>query len=221
MTASAMREPEFTRVRRLPDKARLDRTVLDQILDSGLVAHVGTVDNDYPLVIPIAYARSHNQLLTHGSSASRLFKLLASGAPACVTVTLLDGLVLARSLFESSMNYRSAMIFGTFVQLDGDSELHALKAITDHLMPGRWAEARQPTAQELKATITLAMEITEWSVKVGEGDPEDNPTDLETPDGKALWAGVVPIVEFYGDPIADPHVPTGVPVPPYISDWNS
>lgn len=216
-----VQDPNFTRIKRQPDNARLDRGDLNQILDSGIIAHVGTVDDDRPLVIPVAYARSQNQLLIHGSSASRLFKLLASGAPACVTVTLLDGLVLARSLFESSMNYRSAMIFGTFIQLHGDPELHALEAITEHLMPGRWAEARQPTAQELKATITLDMEMTEWSVKVGEGDPDDNPADLTTSKGKQLWAGVVPLHHSFGDPIPDPHVPAGTPVPKYVHDWNA
>lgn len=216
-----MTSSDFTRVRRLPDKARINRSDLDQILDSGYVAHVGTVDHGTPVVIPVAYARSHDQLLIHGSAAARLFKLLAAGAKACVTVTLLDGFVLARSLFESSMNYRSAMVFGTFVQLHGSSELQALQDITEHLMPGRWSDARQPTSQELKATLTLAMTITDWSVKVGEGHPDDLPADLTTPQGRNLWAGVVPITHSFGEPIPDPHVPDGTQVPPYIHQWKA
>jgi uncharacterized protein len=212
---------ELTRVKRLPDKARVDRPDLDHILDSGIVAHVGTDDRGIPIVIPVAYARSGDQLLIHGSAASRLFTLLAAGAPACVTVTLLDGLVLARSLFESSMNYRSAMIFGVFSQLNGETETYALQQITEHLMPGRWAEARKPTAQELKATLTLAMTITDWSVKVGEGHPDDLPHDLTTDEGKNIWAGVVPIVQSLGAPIPDPHVPTHVQVPEYIQQWKA
>ncbi len=216
-----MSKPDLTRVKRLPEKARMDRSDLDHVLDSGIVAHIGTVDNGIPLVIPVAYARSRDQLLIHGSAASRLFTLLASGAPACVTVTLLDGLVLARSLFESSMNYRSAMIFGTFSQLHGDSELQALYEITEHLMPGRWDDARQPTSQELKATLTLAMAITEWSVKVGEGHPDDLPNDLTTVQGRNLWAGVVPIIQTLGEPLPDPYVPDEVPVPSYIEQWKA
>lgn len=215
-----MPDPSLTRVKRLPEKAKMDRKILNGILDAGLVAHVGTVDGEYPVVIPVAYARQDDQFLIHGSAASRLFTLLAAGSAACATVTILDGLVLARSLFESSMNYRSAIIFGTFTLLEGDVELRALHTITEHLMPGRWNDARQPTLQELKATYTLAMNITEWSVKVGEGDPDDNPADLHTVQGRDLWAGVVPINSSYGVPIPDPHVPQETPVPPYIQKWR-
>ena len=216
-----MRDPDFTRVKRLPEKASVDRGLMNQILDAGLVAHIGTVDHESPIVVPVAYARSNEQFLIHGSAASRLFKVLAAGSPACATVTILDGLVLARSLFESSMNYRSVMIFGTFTLLEGDSEIAALQTITEHLMPGRWNDARQPTLQELKATYTLAMNITEWSVKVGEGDPDDNPADLHTPQGRDLWAGVVPINYSYGDPIPDPQVPTSTLIPAYIRTWKA
>ena len=162
-----------TKIKRLPEKARTDVKTLHAVLDAGIVAHVGVVDHGQPIVIPVGYARDHNTLLIHGSSASRLFKLLDSGAPACVTVTLLDGLVLARSLFESSINYRCVMVFGTATRLKGQAEVDALKVVTEHLVPGRWDDARQPTAKELKATMTLSLSLEESSVKISEGPPED------------------------------------------------
>ncbi len=220
MTSSGARESDLTRVRRLPEKALTDRESLDAVLDAGFVAHIGIMDSDIPVVIPVGYARKGNELLIHGSSASRLFTVLAAGSQAAVTVTLTDGMVLARSLFESSMNYRSAMLFGVFREVTGTEEIEALKAITDHLLPGRWDHARQPTTQELKATRTLAMEIDRWSVKVGAGDPDDNPDDLSTESGSALWAGVVPLVSTWGTPIPDPRVPAGAEVPEYITSWK-
>ncbi len=209
-----------TKVKRLPDKARTDVETLHAVLDSGLVAHVGVVDHGQPIVIPVGYARDHNTLLIHGSSASRLFKLLDSGSPACVTVTLLDGLVLARSLFESSINYRCAMVFGSATRLNGQAELDALKVITEHLMPGRWYDARQPSAKELKATMTLSLPLDECSVKISEGPPGDLDEDLESDAGKVIWAGHIPIFEQLGTPIADQYVPHDTPIPEYLTDWT-
>lgn len=209
-----------TTIKRLPEKARTDVPTLHAVLDAGLVAHVGVLDHGQPIVIPVGYARDHDTILIHGSAASRMFKLLDSGSPACITVTILDGLVLARSLFESSMNYRCAMIFGTSTRLSGQSELDALKVITEHLMPGRWDHARQPTPKELKATMTLSIPLTEFSIKISEGPPDDLDEDLESAAGKVIWAGHIPIFEQLGVPIPDQFVPDGIPVPNYVAAWN-
>ena len=209
-----------TKIKRLPEKARTDVKTLHAVLDAGIVAHVGVIDHGKPIVIPVGYARDHNTLLIHGSSASRLFKLLDSGAPACVTVTLLDGLVLARSLFESSINYRCVMVFGTATRLKGQAEVDALKVVTEHLVPGRWDDARQPTAKELKATMTLSLSLEESSVKISEGPPEDLDEDLESDAGKAIWAGHIPIFEQLGVPIPDQFVPNGTPIPDYMRTWK-
>lgn len=208
-----------TTVKRLPEKARTDQTTLHAILDAGLVAHVGVLDHGQPIVIPVAYARDQDAILIHGSAASRMFKLLESGSPACITITIFDGLVLARSLFESSMNYRCVMVFGTSTRLSGQSEIEALKAITEHLMPGRWDDARQPSSKELKATMTLSVPLTEFSIKVSEGPPDDFEGDLESDAGKRIWAGHIPIYEQLGVPIPDQFVPDGTPVPDYVTAW--
>lgn len=209
-----------TKIKRLPEKAQTDVEALYSVLDSGLVAHVGVIDHGQPIVIPVGYARDRDTLLIHGSSASRLFTLLASGVPACVTVTRLDGLVLARSLFESSMNYRCAMVFGTATRLNGQAEVDALKVVTEHLMPGRWDDARQPTTKELKATMTLSLPLDECSVKISEGPPDDIDEDLESDAGKTIWAGHIPIFEQLGVPIPDQYVPRGTSLPDYVTTWT-
>ena len=211
---------ERTRVRRLPDKAVNDRAVLHAVLDAGLVAHVAVVDGGQPYVVPVAYARRGEQVLFHGSTGSRLFRLLADGQATCLTVTLVDGLVLARSAFESSINYRSVMVLGTARRLEGDDELDALEVISEHLLPGRWEEARQPSRKERAATMTLALDLAEASVKVGAGGPTDDPDDLEDPTLMALWAGHVPITEVLGDPVPDDLCPPGTPVPDYVRQWR-
>jgi nitroimidazol reductase NimA-like FMN-containing flavoprotein (pyridoxamine 5'-phosphate oxidase superfamily) len=209
-----------TTVKRFPEKARTDVPTLRAVLDAGLVAHVGVVDHGQPIVIPVAYARDRDTVLIHGSAASRIFKLLESGSPTCITVTKFDGLVLARSLFESSMNYRCAMVFGVATRLSGQAEVDALKVITEHLMPGRWDHARQPLPKELKATMTLSLPLTEFSIKISEGPPDDFEGDLESEAGKAIWAGHIPIYEQLGVPIPDQFVPQGTPVPEYVAAWN-
>jgi nitroimidazol reductase NimA-like FMN-containing flavoprotein (pyridoxamine 5'-phosphate oxidase superfamily) len=208
-----------TRVRRLSEKAVNDRRVLHAVLDAGLVAHVAVVDEGQPYVLPVAYARRGEQVLFHGSTGSRLFRLLESGQQTCLTVTLLDGLVLARSAFESSMNYRSAMVIGIARRLTGDDELDALHVITEHLLPGRWDEARQPSRKERAATMMLAIDLAEASVKVGTGGPTDDPEDLADPTLMRLWAGHVPIAEVFGEPIPDDLCPPGTPVPAYVGRW--
>jgi uncharacterized protein len=208
-----------TRVKRLPEKAVTDRDTAYAILDAGLVAHVAVVTDGQPFVVPVAYARVGDEVVFHGSSASRLFKTLATGASTCLTVTLLDGLVLARSLFESSMHYRTVMALGSCRQLEGEEELAALLDLSERLMPGRTSEARHPTPQELKATITLALPLDEISVKVGDGPPEDVPEDLLDPVYSAIWAGWVPISESFGEPVAD-DLAAGIPVPGYVAGWR-
>lgn len=209
-----------TRVHRLPDKAVTDRAVLDAVLDAGRVAHLAVVEDGQPFVVPVAYARRGDEVLFHGSTASRLFRLLAEGQPTCLTVTILDGLVLARSLFESSMSYRSAMVLGHARRLEGDDELDGLRVISEHLLPGRWSHARQPSAKERRATMVLGISLDEASVKVSAGGPDDLPEDLADPALSRLWAGVVPVTEVLGTPIADDHCPPDTPVPDYVTAWT-
>lgn len=219
-TYDAPGSTERTRVRRLPDKAITDRGILHAVLDAGRVAHVAVVEDGQPFVIPVAYARRGEQVLFHGSTGSRLFRLLEEGQPTCLTVTLVDGLVLARSAFESSINYRSVVVLGTAHRLEGDDELDGLRVITEHLLPGRWADARHPSRKERAATMTLALDLAEASVKIGEGGPTDDPDDLQDPALMTMWAGHVPITEVLGDPVPDALCPPGTPVPDYVHGWS-
>ena len=208
-----------TRVKRLPDKAVTDRSTAYAILDAGLVAHVAVTTDGQPYVVPVGYARVGDDVIFHGSSASRLFTTLATGTPTCLTVTLLDGLVLARSLFESSMHYRTVMAIGTCRRLEGEEEVRALLDLSERLMPGRTSEARHPAPQELKATLTLALPLDEISVKVGDGPPDDVDSDLVDPVYSRIWAGWVPITESFGEPVAD-ELAEGIPVPDYVTRWR-
>jgi len=208
---------ERTRVRRLPEKAVVDRAGLHAVLDAGFVAHVSVGGPDgQPYVVPVAYARDGERVLFHGSTGSRLFRGLAAGEPTCLTVTLLDGFVLARSVFESSMNYRSAMVLGVCHELTGAKKLDALQRITDHLLPGRWAEDRHPSAKELAATTVLALTLDETSVKVSDGPPDDPPEDVT----RQVWAGVVPLTQRFGRPVAAPDLAYDLPVPDYVRRWR-
>jgi nitroimidazol reductase NimA-like FMN-containing flavoprotein (pyridoxamine 5'-phosphate oxidase superfamily) len=198
-----------TTIRRLPEKAVPDVAALHAILDAARVAHVGFTDESgRPVVIPVGAARDGDRLLLHGSTGSRLFRRLAAGADVCVTVTLLDGMVLARSAFESSMHYRSAMVFGTTSAVPDSGKVAALRAMSEAWLPGRWDTLRPPTTKELAATLVLALPLTEWSVKVSDGPPEDAETDLDAP----VWAGVLPIVTSYGAPVPAPDL-RGDPAP--------
>lgn len=208
-----------TRVRRIPEKAVAERQTAYEILDAGLVAHVAVMTNGQPFVVPVGYARVGDVVIFHGSSASRLFKTLATGVPTCLTVTLLDGLVLARSLFESSMHYRTVMALGSCRPLEGEEEVAALLDLSERLMPGRTTEARHPAPQELKATITLALPLDEISVKVGNRPPEDLDEDLVDPVYSRIWAGWVPIVETFGEPVAD-DLASDLPLPDYVREWR-
>ena len=192
-----------TRLRRLPEKAVTDVAVLHAVLDEARVAHVGFVDESgSPFVLPVGCARDGDRLLLHGSTGSRLFRRLADGVEACATVTLLDGMVLARSAFESSMHYRSAMVLGVASIVPDEERVAALRAMSEAWLPGRWDTLRPPNARELAATLVLALPLDEWSVKVSDGPPADDPADLDAP----VWAGVLPLVTSYGDPVPAPDL---------------
>lgn len=196
-----------TRVRRLPEKTRTDRAALDEVLDSALVAHVAIVDAGQPYVLPMACARDGERLLVHGSTGSRLLRAMAAGAPICVTVTHLDGLVLARSAFNSSMQYRSAMILGSARPVA--DQLEGLRVLTEHLIPGRWDILRAPSAKELAATLVLEIPLTQWSVKISNSPPEDEPEDLDA----AVWAGVIPLTVSRGRAVPAPDLRFDLPAP--------
>jgi nitroimidazol reductase NimA-like FMN-containing flavoprotein (pyridoxamine 5'-phosphate oxidase superfamily) len=208
------RVTERTRIRRLPEKARTDTSALHALLDAAKVAHVAFVDGNVPVNIPVASARDGEGLLLHGSTGSRLFRTLAAGVEVCATVTLLDGLVLARSAFESSMHYRSAVIHGTATPVT--DKVAALRAMSEAWMPGRWETLRPPTAKELAATMVLVLPLTEWSLKISDGQPEDPPEDLDA----QVWAGVLPVVTSYGDPVPAPDLRGDPPLPAYLADWR-
>lgn len=210
-----------TAVRRFPEKAVTDRARVNAILDAGLVAHVSCVVDGQPFVIPVGYARNGDRVLFHGSTASRLFKNLATGQPCCLTVTLLDGMVLARSAFESSMNYRCVIALGSCEVLEGEEKEAALIRITDHLLPGRTDHARKAAPKESKATLMLALNLDEVSCKVSEGDPDDVPSDLVDPIYSNIWAGYVPMNEVFGEPVPDPlTIEKNIPIPEYLKKWK-
>jgi uncharacterized protein len=210
-----------TDVRRIPGNQVRDRGALDALLDTALVAHVAILAGadgrypEHPVVVPLTFTRDHDALLVHGSTASRAFRLLAAGQPTCVTVTVVDGVVVARSQFESSLRYRSAMVFGSFEVLHGSAKRKALSVLSARLLPGL-AGAREPSAQELAATAVLSLPLEEWSVKVADGHPEDRPDDLDRP----IWAGTVPLVHDWGEPIPAPDLPAGVAIPEAIRTWR-
>lgn len=206
------------RVRRLPERGRYDRDAIDAVLDAGLVAHLGLVSDGQPYVIPTLQARVDDQVYVHGSAASRTLRALSGDIPVCLTVTLLDGIVLARSVFEHSMNYRSVVVLGTAVTVDEpDEKLVALQSFTEKLLPGRWAEARPPTRKELRATSVLRLPVDEASAKIRDGGPEDG----DTPDAALdVWAGHLPLVVQALAPVPDPSLRPGIPVPPGLSPYR-
>ena len=201
------------KVRREPKRGRYDREAIDRTLDRALVAHISLVDDGQPFCVPTLCARVGDRVLIHGSSASRMTRLLADGVPACLTATLIDGLVLARSVFEHSVNYASVMLLGSFVALKSDEEkLAALRAFTEKLLPGRWAEVRPPSRRELKATSILGLHIDEGSAKLRAGPPETPPADAEI----TAWAGEVPLLTAYGTPAAAPDLAPGTALSPSV-----
>ncbi len=209
---------ERVRVRRKRERASYERAVIDAILDEALVAHVGIVDeHGQPFVIPTLHARLGDVVYCHGSSASRTLRALAAGAPACLTVTLIDGLVLARAAMHHSANYRSVVLLGHARELeDPDEKLAALRAVVEHVVPGRWDDVRAPSENELRATSVLAMAIEEASAKVRSGGPLDDEQDY----ARATWAGVIPLTSVAGAPETDPRLPDGIAPPRYVSDYR-
>lgn len=199
---------ERTRVARLPKRAVYDQAQVHAILDEGFLCHVGFSVDQQPYVIPTGYVRAGEKLYIHGSAASRMLRTLDQGIQVCVTVTLVDGLVLARSAFHHSINYRSVVILGTArLVLDGEEKMDALRRFTNHIVPGRWDEARVPTDQELKATSVLVLPMDDVSAKMRTGAPVDDEEDYEIP----IWAGVVPVHMRAGDPIPDDRISPDAP----------
>jgi nitroimidazol reductase NimA-like FMN-containing flavoprotein (pyridoxamine 5'-phosphate oxidase superfamily) len=208
--AELLEVTERTRVRRVPQRASYDRALIHAILDAGLVCHVGLVEDGRPVVIPTAYARVGDEIVLHGSSRSRTLMAAAGGADLCVTVTLLDGLVLARSAFHHSLNYRSVVAFGRGRAIEGhDERMAALRAFTERLYPGRWDAVREPSAQEMKATLVVALPLSEAVAKMREGGPIDDEEDYALP----VWAGVVPLSISKGDAEPDDRLVAGTTPP--------
>ena len=213
-----MTYPKTTRntLKRIADRGLYDKDAVHAVLDAGLIAHVGIAPEGQPVVIPVLYARRREEIIFHGAKASRLLKYVQAGGEVCVTVTLLDGLVLARSLFEHSMNYRSVVVFGKGRLIEErDEKMEALRIISEHMLPGRWDDARQPTEKELNATTVVAVKIEEATAKIRTGGPEDNEEDYVLP----VWAGEVPLRMVAGEPVPDGRLGEGVEVPEYVRNW--
>jgi nitroimidazol reductase NimA-like FMN-containing flavoprotein (pyridoxamine 5'-phosphate oxidase superfamily) len=206
-----------TQVKRLPKRGAYDRETVFRILDEAFVCHVGFVADGQPYVIPTNFGRSGETLYLHGSAASRMLRTLSEGVPVCVTVTLTDGLVLARSAFHHSVNYRSVVVLGTARLVEDAAEkMEALRLFTEHIMKGRWEEIRWPTEQELKATTVLALTLEEVSAKVRTGGPIDDEEDYSLP----VWAGVVPLPVVPAEPIRDARLEAGTEIPQYMRAYR-
>jgi nitroimidazol reductase NimA-like FMN-containing flavoprotein (pyridoxamine 5'-phosphate oxidase superfamily) len=206
-----------TTVRRLPERGRYDTETIHAILDEGFVCHIGFAVDARPFVIPTSYARIGDRLVIHGSPASRMLRSLEAGIPMCVTVTLIDGLVLARSAFHHSINYRSVVILGTAAVVRDEAEkAEALRALVEHIVPGRTAEAREPNVSELKQTLVLTLPLNEASAKVRTGPPLDDEEDMNLP----VWAGELPLRIVTGPARADPKLSRSVNVPGYVTRYR-
>ncbi|HVF27177.1 MAG TPA: pyridoxamine 5'-phosphate oxidase family protein [Pyrinomonadaceae bacterium] len=208
---------EKTKLGRIPKRGSFDRTTIYKILDEAFICHVGFVVDGQPFVIPTGYARVGDRLLIHGSAASRMLRALTEGIDVCVTVTLLDGLVLARSAFHHSMNYRSVVVFGRAQVVSGEHEkLDALRAFTEHIIRGRWADVRLPTPNELKATWVLSLPLEEASAKIRTGAPVDDESDYAL----KVWAGEIPLRLKADTPIPDSRLPAGIELPAHVADYS-
>jgi nitroimidazol reductase NimA-like FMN-containing flavoprotein (pyridoxamine 5'-phosphate oxidase superfamily) len=210
----AITPTERTKVRRLPTRANYDRAFIDAMIDEALSCHVGFAIDSRPWVVPTIHARVDDGLYLHGAVANHMLGSLAGGIEACVTITIVDGLVLARSAFHHSMNYRSVMVFGVATRVDDrDEKTAALRALVEHVVPGRSADARDPSDNELRTTLVLRLPISEVSAKVRTGGPIDDEEDLALP----VWAGQLPVVTAFGSPVTDTP---GVALPPYVRDYR-
>jgi nitroimidazol reductase NimA-like FMN-containing flavoprotein (pyridoxamine 5'-phosphate oxidase superfamily) len=206
-----------SRIHRHPERGHYDRETVDQILDEAPVCHVGFVADDHPVVIPTIHARVGDVLYLHGSPASRMLRLIGGGASVCVTATIVDGIVAARSVFHHSLNYRSVVIFGSARLVTAEKERWgAFRAITEHVLPGRWDEARHPNRNEDKGTMIVAVPIDEASAKVRTGPPGDADDDYELP----IWAGVIPLAVTAGVPQADPRLAPGIGISRSVAGYR-
>lgn len=214
---SRIHETPRTTLKRLPKRASYDREVINLILDEGFICHVGFAIDGKPFVIPTGYARVEDKLLIHGSQASRMLRTLSEGIEVCVTVTLLDGLVLARSAFHHSMNYRSVVIFGRATPVEERTEkMSALFALSEHIIRDRWSDARGPNESELRQTTVLSLPIDEASAKIRTGPPLDDEEDY----GMEVWAGVLPLRLVAGQPISDPRLVADIDPPDYVANYD-
>jgi nitroimidazol reductase NimA-like FMN-containing flavoprotein (pyridoxamine 5'-phosphate oxidase superfamily) len=205
-----------TTVKRLPLRANYDRAAIKSILDEALICHLGFESAGHPYVIPTIHARQGDHLLVHGSQASRMLRTVREGVDICVTVTLLDGLVLARSAFHHSMNYRSVVILGRGIEITArDEKLDAMRTLVEHIVPGRWDDARKPNQVELKQTMILRLPINEASAKIRTGGPTDDEEDYSLP----IWAGVLPLNLVPRAPVADSRLPAGIAAPEYLNRY--
>jgi nitroimidazol reductase NimA-like FMN-containing flavoprotein (pyridoxamine 5'-phosphate oxidase superfamily) len=214
---SELKSTSRTRIRRAPTRANFDRSKLYEILDEALLCHVGFTDNEQTYVIPTLCWRKGNKLYIHGSSGSRMLKVLATGVSACITVTLLDGVVLARSAFHHSANYRSAVILGSLQKIDDESDrLMVLEHFMQHIAPGRWPVVRAPNPKELKATVIMWIELDEVSVKIRSGDPSDDDADMDLP----VWAGTIPVQSLFGPMQASKDILKNIEEPDYSKAYG-
>jgi len=214
---STLPQTQRTTLKRLPKRGSHERETINQILDEGFICHVGFAVDGLPFVIPTGYARAADKLIIHGSQASRMLRALKTGIDVCVAVTLIDGLVLARSAFHHSMNYRSVVIFGRAVPIEQREEkLAALFALSEHMIPGRWQEVREPSEAELQQTTVLSLPIDEASAKIRTGPPLDDEEDY----AMSVWAGVLPMRLQFDKPISDPRLPGNIEVPEYVSRYK-
>jgi len=204
---------ERTRVRRISDRGHYDQDTIFSIIDEAMICHVGFIQNNNPVVIPTIHARLGNTLYIHGSGASRMLKVISNQNNICVTISLIDGIVLARSAFHHSMNYRSVVIFGSGRKINDPKEkLNALKAVSDHLIPERWDDVRPPNQKELDATTVIAISLEEASAKIRTGPPSDDEDDYKL----SVWAGVLPITLIKEELIPDPVLPDKIDIPNYL-----
>jgi uncharacterized protein len=214
---STFEKTEQNRVRRVAQRGHYDKETIYPIIDEALICHVGIVQDERPVVIPTIHARDGDKLLLHGAKASRLLKHVAAGHRVCVTITFLDGLVLARSSFHHSMNYRSVVLFGTGrIVEDAQEKMRALEILSEHLTPGRWEDARKPNAKEMKATAVVELTIESASAKIRTGPPGDDDEDYQLP----VWAGVLPMQQQMLPPVADPKLNEGIMLPDYLVNYS-
>jgi len=217
MIMETLEKTSRTTVKRLPKRADYNRETINEILDEGFVCHVGFVVDGQPFVIPTGYARVDNHIYIHGSAASRMLRSLSTGIDVCLTVTIVDGIVLARSAFHHSMNYRSVVVFGKAIPVEEPAEkMEALNALSEHIIPGRWKDVREPNEQEMKATLVLKLPLEEASAKLRTGPPLDDEADYEIP----VWSGVLPLKLNSSSPLADDHTSSDKAIPDYVTNYK-